>query len=397
MLLRTLGLLTLFLCLSCAEQRRYTPDWPTLHGNAQRSRSVEYGPRPPLQESWVFEAKGRLVYPPSVADGVVYVGARDGTLTALKLEDGAQLWQNTLEQGGLFSSPSVDQGVVFAGKWVPYYFVYAYEAATGKTLWSVRSGELENRPPWVLVDAEHIYTHGDPPIGAPREQGAVVQAWQREDQREVWKQPVDGLPRVAPALSEELLLYATDAKRLYAMERQTGSLRWQIELSSAPASAPLVHEGKAFIATRNGFLYAVELATGKLAWRFQFPERSLTGDLAIADNLLLVPSKNYLLSFNIKSLEAGWTFRAPRDITAPLISKEQVYFGCENQLFYVLDREKGFLRASYRTGGAIYAAPITADGRLLVASSDGKLYTYIERPVERKRAQPSPHPFNNRL
>lgn len=385
------------LCLAaCAEQKRqFNSDWATLHGDMQRTRQVPDAPRPPLQEGWVFEGKGRILYPPSVANGTVYLSARDGTLTALKLEDGAQIWQENIEQGGLFSAPTLHQNVLFAGKWVPYYYVYAYEAATGKMLWSVRSGELESRPPWVLADETQVYTHGDPALDAPREQGVVAQAWQRDTQDLIWKQPLDGLPNVAPALSENLILYATTEKKLYALERKTGQIQWTQDLSGPPASAPLIHQGLAIVASNNGFLYAVELKTGKLAWRYQFPQRELTGDLALSQNLLLIPSKNYLLSFDIKALEARWNYRAPRDITAALVSQNHVYFGCENKLFYVIDREKGFLRASYRTGGAIYAAPVAAGGKILVGSEDGKLYSYTERPVEKKA--PESHPFNRRL
>lgn len=385
-----LGVSLLVLTITaCAAQRQYNPDWPALQGNVQRQAAVQDAPVPPLKVKWTFETEGRIVAPPVIEAGQVMVASRDGKIYALKLEDGAKLWEQELEQGGLFSSPLISEGQVLGGKWQPYYTVYAWDLLSGEPRWQKETGELVNRPPWVLADARFVYTHMDPPLERADELKVQIAAWERSEREVVWQTPLPGIPTVANALSPELLLVATDNERLYALERESGKIRWEATLSGEPASAPLVQQGRVYLATRTGFVYAFELQDGKVAWRYQYPETQFSGDLSLIDGMLLLPAGQYLHSFKLGNLEPGWKFRAPKEITAPVASHEFVYFGCANRMFYVLNRERGFVAGIYRTGEEILAAPALAGGLVLVGSTDGKLYAYEEGPRPKQQEAPS--------
>ena len=52
---------------------------------------------------------------PAIANGVVYVGAGDGNLSAFALEDGKRLWSAKVGGGDLASSPTVVNGTVYIG------------------------------------------------------------------------------------------------------------------------------------------------------------------------------------------------------------------------------------------------------------------------------------------
>ncbi len=75
---------------------------------------------------WDFDTKGDPWSSPAVANGVVYVGATGGFLYALDGATGAELWKvktgpalQTVEpmriDGGVVSSPTVVDGVVYFG------------------------------------------------------------------------------------------------------------------------------------------------------------------------------------------------------------------------------------------------------------------------------------------
>ncbi|PKL76333.1 MAG: hypothetical protein CVV27_10810 [Candidatus Melainabacteria bacterium HGW-Melainabacteria-1] len=383
--------LTLFLLGCAADQRRYNPDWPMFQRDAGHSGAVEDAPRPPLKQKWAFATEGRLITPPSVLGGIVYFGSRDSRVYALGLEDGAKRFDIELEQGGIHSALTLTESLIFAGKAEPYYFLYAWNRANGETLWSRQSGELINRPPWTLTDGLRLYTHLDPRLDAAEGIQVRIAGLDPATGESLWETPLPGIPQVVPALATELLLVASNDQRLRALDVASGELRWEVELVGKPVSAPLISQGRALLATEDGFIYAFELTSGKVAWRYQFPETRLQGDLALSGQLLLVPAGRQLLSFDLADLEPRWRFRAPAEVTAPVASREHVYLGCANGMFYVLNINNGSVAGLYRTGGEILAPPVLAGGLALVASSDGKLYAFEEQPAaEQPRTMPRP-------
>lgn len=385
-------ILLLGLCLSaCAatsDERHFNPDWPPRAADGSRLGSVEDGPRPPLKQKWIFQTEGRIITSPAVKGGQVYLGSRDGRVYAVELASGAKLWEAEIEQGGLYGPPAATETGLFAGKAEAYYFVYGWERLSGKELWSRQSGELLNRAPWVLADADRVYTHFDPP---PADGGAVgvrITALNSATGETLWQTPAGGVPEVSPALGGELLLVACNDNQLYAFDRISGALRWQAPLDSKPASAPLVHQGRVYLSTQEGFVTALNLADGKIAWRYQFPQTLLKGDLALSDSLLLIPGPKGLYTYDISALEARWVYRMSQEITAPVASREFVYFGSANRLLYVLRLANGSLAGTSRLGDEILAAPVLAEGLVLVGASDGKLYAFEEAPQPRQTAAP---------
>lgn len=375
-------LLALYLggCAATVE-RRYNADWPLLQADGSHTGSVEEGPRPPLKQKWVFATEGRIIIPPAVMAGKVYFGSRDSRVYALDLETGSKLWDLELEQGGIFGPPALTATGMFAGKAEAYYFVYGWDRASGKEHWSRQSGELLNRPPWVLADAARIYTHFDPSLRSPESVQVLITALKPETGETLWQTPIAGVPEVSPALGGELLLVASNDQKLRAFDRASGALRWQAELDSKPASAPLVQGEKVYVSTQEGFLNAFELASGKVAWRYQFPQTQLKGDLALSGKLMLVPGPKGLYTFDINALESRWVYRSPQEITAAVASSEFVYFGGASRTLSVLRIANGSLAGSYRVGEEILAAPVLAGGLVLVGASDGKLYAFEEQQV----------------
>lgn len=381
---------------SCAAQRQYNADWPTLQRNSSRQADVIDAPVPPLIEKWRFQTQGRLVYPPIVKDGKAYLGSRDGNLYAINLTDGSKIWDTPLEQGGIFSSPTWFNGLLYAGKWAPFYAVYAFDAATGEQQWRKETGDLVNRPPWVLVDEQRLYTHVDPDLNQAEEIRVIIQAWDPKTQEIIWQQPLPGIPAVATALSETHLLVATNEEEVYALDRVTGEVAWKAPITGSSASAPLVKEGTIYLASKTGFIYALDDASGKLLWRYQYPDTSFSGDLAWSADSLFLPAGETLHRFGLRNREPIWRFRAPKVITGAVASRDLVYFGCDNKNLYVADLEKGFIKGLYRTGGDILAAPVLAAGLVLVSSSDNRLYAFEEGPRPKQPSAPTPNWINQR-
>ncbi len=117
-------------------------DWPTYRHDARRTGAT--GSEVPADASvrWQVRLGGPLT-PPVVADGRVYVAAKDEhTLQALSVKDGGKVWQFTAG-GRIDSPPTVHGGLVLLG--CTDGRVYCLRATDGALVWRFRAGPSDER------------------------------------------------------------------------------------------------------------------------------------------------------------------------------------------------------------------------------------------------------------
>ena len=116
---------------------------------------------------------------PAVANGVVYVGAVDGTLLALNASTGKTLWTASLgTNNAIVTAPVVDNGAVYVeGDSVG---LFAFNANTGKRLWFAPSDPYGGSP--AVAYGKVYLTEG---VGA-------IQAYNETTGKLVWQQPPSG-------------------------------------------------------------------------------------------------------------------------------------------------------------------------------------------------------------
>src|SRR6185503_20586754 len=89
----------LFLLLCCAARTVAADaqaEWPTLHGDLQRSGFYARFPQPPLKLIWRKELWRELTGPRAeviVSDGLAFMGTYGGTLYAWDADDGEEKWR----------------------------------------------------------------------------------------------------------------------------------------------------------------------------------------------------------------------------------------------------------------------------------------------------------------
>ena len=108
-------------------------DWPLFRGNrlAQGVASSSLPKAPKLL--WEYKVKeGAFEATPAVVAGVVYIGDLDGSLFALKLENGHKIWEYKIDSG-FIASPAYHQERIFVGDYDGRFF--CVDAKTGKKAW----------------------------------------------------------------------------------------------------------------------------------------------------------------------------------------------------------------------------------------------------------------------
>ena len=189
------------------------PCWSEFGGNPQRTLArtqLDLG-RPKAKPVWVRGVGSYMEYPPSFCDGTVYV--------------------NT-----------------FGGR------TAAYEAETGRLIWSWQSGTKASSPA-IAGDYLVVSSHDGSITGLDRARGKV--RWRIETHAKVESSPVamDGIVYVG----------STDG-RLFALNAANGHVRWAYDTGGRINSSPSLAQGRVCVTTYAGSIFCVRQRDGRKLW-----------------------------------------------------------------------------------------------------------------------------------
>lgn len=291
------------------------------------------------QRLWNYETDARLSGGPGVGEGLVVVGGLDGEVIALDATTGAERWQAKVTNEVL-AAPAIGEGLVFVrsndGR------VTAFDAASGERRW------FWNR------DLPLLSVRGNAaPVLAPgrvfvASDDGTLAALSVTDGAPLWVQPVaqpEGrteLDRMAdvdgtPVL-EDTTLYATSFKgRTMAIDGPSGNPLWAGEYGGPGRVA--VSPALVVVTDTSGEVHGLDKSGGSSMWR----QPAL----------------------------------ARRNVTGPAIHGEFAVVGDFEGYLHWMDLGTGEFVARMRAGrDAVRAAPVAADGMLVVQNVDGVLSAY---------------------
>jgi eukaryotic-like serine/threonine-protein kinase len=165
---------------------------------------------------------------PAVANGVVYVGARDGQFYAVDVESGTLRWKSDYGLPWVISSPAVDGTHVYLAS-SDGHFVQALDAATGKEIWKT--------------------DYGTP----------------------VWS---------SPAVTDQVIYAGDFAGRLNALDRATGAKLWSFRTKSMVLSSPVVVRDLVVFGSSDGAVYALRTSAAPVKRIVYVPDATSDEDAA---------------------------------------------------------------------------------------------------------------------
>jgi Ca-activated chloride channel family protein len=184
-----------------------------------------------------------------------------GDPVAFRSKDGGKKgWKVVIPGNRPLATPAVVDGRVFLGGGFGSHEFYAFDAATGKRLWT-------------------YHTKDDGPTAAAVADGYVAfntESCELEvltvEGKPVWKKwlgdPLMSMPAVAGG---KVYMAYPDSKGdrkhyLACLELKTGKELWKHEIAGEVITAPVIDAGQVFLATLDGTLYAFK-PDGTVAWR----------------------------------------------------------------------------------------------------------------------------------
>lgn len=345
-------------------------EWSQFRGNALRTGRSAAEVADELRVLWSFEAGFSIDSSAAIVDGVVYMTALPGLVSALSLEDGSVRWKRDFgEEADRFgeSSPTVSEGVVYVGDLLGS--LHAFRAADGETLWTFETGsEIKSSAVVVGEDVlissydEHLYAL-DRKTGAPK-----------------WKFQARGPLHSTPAVSEGLI-YVTGCDSVFrGLRLADGTEALQFDSGAYTAASPALVDGIAYYGTFANDVLAVDLKNKKYLWRYEHPERHFPfySSAAVADGKVIVGGRDKLVhAIDQKTGQSVWTFATGARVeSSPVTAGNRVYVGSGDGRFYVLDLATGAKIWEFDAGASIVASPALASGRIVIGSQDGVLYAF---------------------
>ena len=374
-------------------------NWTMLRGDVTRSGVSEETVVPPLSLLWRFTAgpQTKNGCAPAVVGNTVYYASRasaeansGGMIYALDTSTGQEKWRFPGNDGlagkALFlTAPTIADGVLYIG--ASDGNMYAVDANTGKLVVKYRTSRPVNSAA-VVSDNSLIFGSDEGTLYNLNPQTAAP----------VWKQLYKSGDSInsAPVIADNLIFFTTNDNSVHAIRQGTGQFRWKLRLPGRVlANAPVYSEGALLVAA-GARINAIQPSSGNLKWARDLPNDIVAAPVA-EDNIIYLVSRDTSGGAEVYAVRGNngkdlWKTPATLPIVpsaAPTLSGDVLYVPTSKNTLYALDKEDGSLlweyhidastnRSNYtpRSVTAI-SAPVTISGHTVYAlTDDGSLSAF---------------------
>jgi len=334
---------------------------------------------------------------PAADDNAVYVASRAGLVSAFDAKTGKLLWSNDcsdLEDNALNRSARFSGGVhlgvdsLYIG--TENAQVIAIDKDSGELRWLANvSGEVVASP---------VYANGMVVVHTTR--GDLI-ALDSNTGEQVWnlnnKQPKLTLRGSAtPSVSQGGIVYGRADGFVAAALLSNGQPLWQLPVARPYGATeldrivdadmqPIIHNGVIYTLAYNGSLVAIDLLKGKQLWQQKYSGYS---NIALAGSTLyLTDARGYLFAVNRDTGEKLWSNKqlGYRNVTGISVANQYIVVGDGEGYLHWIDRDSGqFVAQQELDSDGIYMQPFAADQYLYLQTRSGKLVA-IEKPSINKQ------------
>ncbi|MDA3792129.1 MAG: PQQ-binding-like beta-propeller repeat protein, partial [Elusimicrobia bacterium] len=359
-------------------------DWPEFMGTsdktAYRIRHVE----PPLTKIWSYNMFSPSICSPVVANGVVYVGNRAGSVYAFTSENGEVIWKTSVD-GWVDASPLIYDGICYIstrkGK------LYSLDAASGNVLRESNIGGKNLSSP--LEYEGNIYLGRGTPLNDIIKldlSGNILNSF--SSGQPVWSSPMVYNGYIYCA-SNEGVVYKLDKNLNKVWEYETGTGIFRMSTISG-------YGGNVFFAPGDTLrrVYALDEDKNKI-WETKVLNTggkglftsSVSGD---ENNVYAVLSSTAGIVYSIdkNNGQTNWSVSLGKSsgksyISGAVPTENTIYTGSENGYLYCISTG-GMVTNKYlveTSSPSINSTPAVSNGKLFVITESGKIYAYESESV----------------
>jgi outer membrane protein assembly factor BamB len=326
---------------------------------AARAR-VALPPIFPMRQAWTASLPGFPEEPLATDGHRLFVTTRDGSLVALDLDRGEQIWALSDVPG----RAAAGEGAVIlrqaSGK------VTSLHPKTGAARWSMDSGVPGALP--AVIDRDRVYVAGTGMAALDLESGRVVwkatdgaeatapvapggsrlyvgeadgtlRARDREDGKSIWMFKTEA-PLAAPPVVDgpDRLFLGTRDRRIVSLSARDGDPGWRWKVGADIRGPGLVDGDRVVFAAFDAVLWALDRGNGNLAWRGLLTSRPIGGPIAVDGAALVACHENELLGFDLRTGKPIGGLRTTAVIaTPPVVVGRRLFLGLRDRTAIALD------------------------------------------------------------
>ncbi|HVF42129.1 MAG TPA: PQQ-binding-like beta-propeller repeat protein [Pyrinomonadaceae bacterium] len=234
------------------------------------------------KEGWVVRVPGnRPLATPAYSDGMLFVGGGYGSheFYAFDAKTGRKVWTVNAGDDGPTAAVVEDGLVAFNTESCTLVVV---DEKTGKLVWQEWLGDpLMSQPAVSKGKLYMAYPAGQRGHANATPQHAMPHAQQSAAANVVAKPPQSTKPNDPKRDADE----EAGSHRLLCADLKTGKHVWERAISSDVISAPVVSEGKVYFTTFDGTSYSLDAADGRVVWKKK--NAGTSAPLVVAGNVVV--------------------------------------------------------------------------------------------------------------
>jgi len=305
----------------------------------------------------------------SVADGIAYATSKDGTVTAVRVNNGSLLWRHRLKEA-VEESATVTNGVVYiasvtAAKNSLFLTLNTLHTSNGSLLWShTFSIDAPTLLQLTVIDQEIFISTNVESLAVRVRDGSLL-----------WHDIIPTELVEAPTVFNGVVYVCTQDGSVNALRASDGSTLWQYKAKlSFGSSLPVVVDGMVYMFLEDGSIDAVRTSNGSLLWH-DSAQSLLAGATAfVADGVIYIST----LDGSMYALRASdgrtlWhvSVHTPAVVPSMIVVGEVVYVGTQSGSAYALNASNGVLLWLHTDQGVSLATTTVANGMVYLVSLTG--------------------------
>jgi outer membrane protein assembly factor BamB len=240
-------------------------------------------------ERWNYQAGGPVHSSAVIADGVVYVASLSGTLAALDLKSGRQLWPHPVMTADSVSrSIAFENGVIYVGSGGPdsttVSVLAAYDAASGSRKWSntLSHGNTST----VSLSGGRVFVTSGLDGGSADDQ--VLAAFDATTGKSDWSFAAPSRATLLTcAIAQGLVFACGDDRTLYAVDAATGLQEWNAPTGATQSPGGGFVGRVVYITSDDEKVHAIDASSGRDVWT-PIPVPGVPTSPAIIDGRIIV-------------------------------------------------------------------------------------------------------------
>jgi outer membrane protein assembly factor BamB len=332
----------------------------------------------------------QLLAQPVVADGRVYTLDVRADARAFDAETGRELWRRSLapredDEGILGGGIAFSRGRVFAT--TGFGAVIALDAATGEEVWRRHVSGPMRAGPTVFGDRIFVVTIAN-----------QVHALSTDDGRVLWSSTGIGetaglLGGASPAADLDVVIVPFSSGELTAMRMENGRTIWTESLTAVrqtdPVSAlahirghPVIDRGRVIAVSHSGRMVAIDLRSGNRIW-----EQAIGGThmpWVAGDYIFVVSNSGELACLSRQDGGVRWVKpmqrygdeerkRDPITWAGPVLVGDRLLVAGSNGEVWSFSPYSGESLGRIRLSGPIYLQPVVANETVYILTDDARL------------------------